>query len=279
MFESRQGHSGVLARGASGAVQFTSLIVHDRHSSESPASTADQAQTFVDWTRNQLDGAGLVATRRHRRRRASAIWFYGRSQADPGSNAEKALMQRQAVDDGREPAARAERPPEGLLALRVDVGRGRGGACCSPRSTTTPASTRTGSTLLDKASGSGAASDVQSTIRSLEGDGYAQMGKLADAAKTVRSCGRERRTFETEKAALQGQGGAGVPAGRRHGHGAQALDARWRPIRRRSVDGGRGAGSARRADGAGGEAIGDAGQSLTASAAARSDASSETDRP
>lgn len=56
-----------------------------------------------------------------------------------------------------------------------------------------------GITILEKLSGSSAASRVQSTIRGLEGDGYMQLGKPAEAAKHYESAANAS-TLETERA-------------------------------------------------------------------------------
>ena len=57
-------------------------------------------------------------------------------------------------------------------------------------------------TMLDKVAGSRAASSVEGTVRNLEADGYAQMGKLADAAKQYEAAANATR-FENEKAFYQ----------------------------------------------------------------------------
>jgi tetratricopeptide (TPR) repeat protein len=56
-----------------------------------------------------------------------------------------------------------------------------------------------GIAILEKLSGSSAASRVESTIRSLEGDGYMQLGKPIEAAKRYDSAA-EASTYETERA-------------------------------------------------------------------------------
>ena len=56
-----------------------------------------------------------------------------------------------------------------------------------------------GLTKLQKVAGVGAASQSQSTIESLEGDGYAQMGKMADAAKAYERAA-DATPYDIEKA-------------------------------------------------------------------------------
>ena len=56
--------------------------------------------------------------------------------------------------------------------------------------------------MLEKAAGSGAASRVEPTIRSLQGDGYAQMGKLGEAAKQYQAAAAAT-PFALEKAYFQ----------------------------------------------------------------------------
>jgi tetratricopeptide (TPR) repeat protein len=63
-----------------------------------------------------------------------------------------------------------------------------------------------GISLLQKVAGTGAASGVEATIRSLEGDGYSQMKKLAEAGKAYEQAASAtsmemERAFQLAKAA------------------------------------------------------------------------------
>ena len=56
--------------------------------------------------------------------------------------------------------------------------------------------------MLEKVSGSRAASSMEPTIKSLEGDGYSQMGKMADAGKQYEAAAAASG-FEVEKGFYQ----------------------------------------------------------------------------
>jgi thioredoxin-like negative regulator of GroEL len=127
--------------------------------------------------------------------------FVGRLRLITNNNAERALNSaKQSLNSGNLPLAQSDlqkvydrygSTPAGveaaLLLAGLDYDAGK---------------VQDGITLLDKTSGSRAASNVQSTILSLEGDGYAQMKKLGDAAKKYEAAAAAT-SFETEKAALR----------------------------------------------------------------------------
>ena len=189
-------------------------------STQPESAAADRAQTFIDWTRINAKalttGAAIVVVA------AAGYWFYVRSKQIQAANAERALHAGQAVDDGREHAAGAERPAEGLLAVRSRRRPGSRPRCCWRRSTSMPASTRTGSRRSRRSPGRARRRATQSTIKSLEGDGYAQMGKMTEAAKAYERRGRRDATFENEKAFQACQGGAGISGGWRHARRREA---------------------------------------------------------
>src|SRR5437016_7342318 len=71
------------------------------------ASTADRAQTFIDWTRINARaltiGATIVLIA------AAAYWFYLRSQEIQSANAEKALMNaKQSMSAGNQSLAQSD---------------------------------------------------------------------------------------------------------------------------------------------------------------------------
>ena len=126
---------------------------------------------------------------------AAGYWFYA-VDADQAANAERA-PDRQAVHVGREHAAgpkvcrtctRMQSTSAGvqaaMLLAQIDYDAGK---------------FQDGISILQKMAGSSAASGVQTTILSLEGDGYAQMKKLAEAGKAYEDAAKAT-SFETERA-------------------------------------------------------------------------------
>ena len=82
-----------------------------------------------------------------------------------------------------------------------------------------------GLNVLDKAQGARSASSVQPTLLSLQGDGFAQLHKLPDAAKKYEAAAAAT-TFETERAYLLAK------AARTHGDAGDTAKARqiWEKI-------------------------------------------------
>jgi predicted negative regulator of RcsB-dependent stress response len=160
------------------------------------ATAADRAQTFIDWTKINARalsvGAAIIVVA------AAGYWFYGRSKQIQSANAEKALLQAKqsmsagnlalAQSDLQKVFSRWESTPAGveaaMLLAQIDFDGGK---------------YQDGLNKLKKVEGSGAASASQSTIESLEGDGYAQMGKLADAAKAYQRAADDT-PYDIEKA-------------------------------------------------------------------------------
>jgi len=162
-----------------------------------PESTAaDRAQTFIDWTRVNARaltaGAAIIAIA------AAGYWFYMRSREIQSANAEKALTQAKqsmaagnlalAQSDLQKVFTRWQSTPAGvesaMLLAQIDFDSGK---------------YQDGLARLQKVAGSSAASSNESTIQSLIGDGYAQMGKMADAAKAYQRAA-DATNFEIEKA-------------------------------------------------------------------------------
>ncbi len=162
-----------------------------------PDTTAvDRAQTFIDWTKINAKalsvGAAIIVVA------ALGYWFYARSKEIQFANAEKALMQAKqsmtagnlalAQSDLQKVFSRWESTPAGveaaMLLAQIDFDGGK---------------YQDGLTKLQKVVGSSVASANQSTIESLEGDGYAQMGKLAEAGKRYDQAAADT-PFEIEKA-------------------------------------------------------------------------------
>ena len=144
------------------------------------ATAADRAPTFLDWTRinaKALTAGAIVVVIA-----AAGYWFYMRSKQIQAANAEKALMQAKqslgagnlalAQSDLQSVWSRYESTPAGvqaaMLLAQVDFDNNKA---------------QDGISVLDKALSSGAAGGVESMIRSLQGDGYAQEGKPAEAGK------------------------------------------------------------------------------------------------
>jgi tetratricopeptide (TPR) repeat protein len=167
---------------------------------EKRESAADRAQTLLDWTRVNSTalsiGAVVVLVA------AGVYWFYSRSREIQAENAAKALSNaKQSMAAGNVPLAQNDlqsvysrygSTPSGveaaMLLAQLDYDAGK---------------YQDGLTILQKAAGSSAAADVQSTILSLEGDGYAQMKQLAKAAKEYEDAATAAATMQTAHAFLE----------------------------------------------------------------------------
>ena len=143
------------------------------------ASAADRAQTFIDWTRVNaralsIGGAVVLIA-------AAGYWFYLRSQQIQSANAEKALMNaKQSIGAGNMTLAQSD-----LQKVYSRYGSTTAGVEAAMLLAQTDYDTKKfqdGISILQKLSGSSAASRVEATIRSLEGDGYMQLGKPIEAA-------------------------------------------------------------------------------------------------
>jgi tetratricopeptide (TPR) repeat protein len=166
---------------------------------DSPPSTSDKLQDLIDSARNNsklwMVATGVLIA-------AVAVYlFMGRLRLITNNNAERALNNaKQSLNSGNLPLAESDlknvysrygSTPAGVQAAiilaAVDYDAGK---------------VQDGITLLDKVAGSRAASSVQSTVRNLEGDGYAQLKKLKEAAQQYEAAAAATN-FETEKASLR----------------------------------------------------------------------------
>jgi predicted negative regulator of RcsB-dependent stress response len=160
------------------------------------AKAAERAQTFLDWTKINSKaltaGAAVVVVA------AAGFWFYQRSQQLQAQNAEKALTNaKQSLTAGNLPLAQTDL--QSVYSRYGSTGAGVEAAMLLAQVDFDSGKPQDGITILDKVSGSRAASSEASTILSLKGDGLAQMGKLADAAKQYEAAS-SASAFETEKA-------------------------------------------------------------------------------
>jgi predicted negative regulator of RcsB-dependent stress response len=140
----------------------------------------DHAQTLLDWTTinsKALTIAAIVIIAA-----AAGFWFWNRSRQIQEANAQRALLNaKQSLSSGNLQLAQTD-----LQSVYSRYGSTEAGVEAAMLLATMSYDNnkpQDGISLLEKASGAGAASTVQGTIRSLEGDGYAQMGKMTDAAK------------------------------------------------------------------------------------------------
>jgi predicted negative regulator of RcsB-dependent stress response len=159
------------------------------------SAAADRAQTFVDWTRVNArlltGGAVLVVVA------AAGFWFYQRSNEIKAANAEKALMTaKQSMTAGNLPLAQTDL--QKVYSQYGSTAAGVQAAMILAQIDFDSGKFQDGISMLQKVSGSSAATGVESTVRSLEGDGYAQMGKLSDAGKQYEAAA-DATPYETEK--------------------------------------------------------------------------------
>ncbi|HEY4305911.1 MAG TPA: tetratricopeptide repeat protein [Gemmatimonadaceae bacterium] len=143
-------------------------------------TAGEHAQTFLDWTtinsKALTIGAAVIVLA------AIGFWFWGRSRQIQEANAQRALLNaKQSLSSGNMQLAQTD-----LQSVYSRYGSTEAGVEAAMLLATISYDNnkpQDGISLLEKTSGSSAAAMVQGTIRSLEGDGYAQMGKLTDAAK------------------------------------------------------------------------------------------------
>ncbi len=187
----------------------------------SPAA-ADRAQTILDWTkinsRAITIGALVVVIA------AGAYAFIARSRAIESENAAKALMNaKQSLQSGNMPLAQSDL--QKVFSRYGSTSSGVEAAMLLAQIDFDGGKAQDGLNVLEKARGSRAASSVQATILGLEGDGYAQMHKLPDAAKKYEDAAAAT-TFESERAFLLAK------AARTYGDAGDAAKARqiWERI-------------------------------------------------
>jgi predicted negative regulator of RcsB-dependent stress response len=188
---------------------------------QSPAA-ADRAQTFLDWTRINSRaitiGAVTVAV-------AAIVYFFvARSRTIESENAAKALMNaKQSMNSGNLPLAQSDL--QKVFSRYGSTSAGVEAAMLLAQIDFDGGKPRDGLTIVQKAAGSRAASSVQPTLLGLQGDAYAQMHKLPDAAKKYEEAAAAS-PFETERAFLLAK------AGRTYGDAGDTTKARqiWEAI-------------------------------------------------
>ena len=190
---------------------------------DTPSSpAADRAQTFLDWTRINSRaitiGSLTVAV-------AAGIYaFMARSRAIESENAAKALMNaKTSLQSGNIPLAQSDL--QKVFSRYGSTSAGVEAALLLAQMDFDAGKAQDGLNVLEKAQGSRAASSTQSTILSLEGDGYAQLHKLPEAAKKYEDAAAATN-FETERAFLMAK------AGRTYGDAGDTAKARaiWERI-------------------------------------------------
>jgi len=162
-------------------------------------TAADHAQTFIDWTKinsKALTIGGIVVVVA-----AAIFWFYGRSRQIQESNAQRDLLNaKQSLTSGNMQLAQTDL--QNVFSRYGSTEAGVEAAMLLATISYDANKPQDGIATLEKASGSRAAAMVQPTIKNLEGDGYAQMGKLTDAAKQYEAAAAAT-TFATEKGFYQ----------------------------------------------------------------------------
>jgi predicted negative regulator of RcsB-dependent stress response len=159
----------------------------------------DRAQTLLDWTRlnsRWLTIGGVIVVVA-----AGGYWFYTRSREIQTRNAESALGNaRQAMSAGNLPLAQSDL--QQVYAKYGSTAAGVQAAMLIAQIDYDAGKNQDGISILQKVSGSGPAAYLESTVRSLEGDGYAQLGKPVDAAKQYAAAAQATQ-FKNEKAFYQ----------------------------------------------------------------------------
>jgi predicted negative regulator of RcsB-dependent stress response len=158
----------------------SSTTTKPRQETLAEKTAADHAQTLLDWTTinsKALTIAGIVIVVA-----AASFWFYGRSRQIQEANAQRALLNaKQSLASGNLQLAQTDL--QSVYSRYGSTEAGVEAAMVLATMSYDNNKVQDGLSLLQKAEGSRAASTVQGTIKNLEGDGYAQMGKLTDAAK------------------------------------------------------------------------------------------------
>jgi len=171
------------------------------HSAE--PDLADRAQTLLDWTR--LNATALTAGAIVVVIAAAGYWFVTRSREIREANADKALTTaKQSLVAGN--MALAQSDLQKVYTQYSNTLPGVEAAISLAEIDYDTGKIQDGISLLQKVAGSGAASPVETSVRSLEGDGYMQMNKPSDAAKAYESAAattafENQKAYETAKAA------------------------------------------------------------------------------
>lgn len=163
---------------------------------DADAKAAERAQTFIDWTR--VNSKVLTAAVAVIVIAGAGLWFYQRSQQITAQNAERALAHaKESLTAGNLPLAQTDL--QGVYSRYGSTAAGVEAAMLLAQADFDAGKPQDGITLIDKVSGTSAASAQQATLLTLKGDGLAQLGKLTDAAKQYEAAANAT-TFETEKA-------------------------------------------------------------------------------
>ncbi len=157
---------------------------------------ADRAQTLLDWTR--VNATALTAGAVVIVIVAAGYWFVMRSRQIRETNADKALTTaKQSLVAGN--LALAQSDLQKVYSQYGNTLPGVEAAVSLAEIDYDSGKIQDGISLLEKVAGSGAASPVETSVRSLIGDGYMQMHKPADAAKAYESAAATT-AYENEKA-------------------------------------------------------------------------------
>ncbi|HVX38966.1 MAG TPA: tetratricopeptide repeat protein [Gemmatimonadaceae bacterium] len=170
---------------------------------DAESAAADRAQTFLDWTK--INAKALTAGAIIVLVAAAGYWFYLRQQEIKSANAEKSLLNaKQSLSSGNMPLAQSDL--QKVWAQYGSTSAGVEAAMLLAQMDYDGGKYQDGVSLLEKAAGSGGADRNESAVLSLEGDGYMQMNKAADAAKAYQAAaaaapGDIERSYEQAKAA------------------------------------------------------------------------------
>jgi predicted negative regulator of RcsB-dependent stress response len=159
---------------------MTSVRTEPDSSVAERASAADRAQTFLDWTRinsKYLTAGAVVVVIA-----AAGFWFWQRQQQIEANNAARALMNaKQSMSAGNLQLAQSDL--QNVYNRYGSTASGVEAAMLLAQISYDAGKPQDGISRLQKVEGTRAGSAMAATLQNLEGDGYAQMGKLSDAAK------------------------------------------------------------------------------------------------
>jgi hypothetical protein len=174
---------------------MTSVRTETDQTAAERASAADRAQTFLDWTRinsKYLTAGAVVVVIA-----AAGFWFWQRQQQIEANNAARALMNaKQSMSAGNLQLAQSDL--QTVYNRYGSTSAGVEAAMLLAQMSYDGGKPQDGISRLQKVEGTRAGSAMTATLLSLEGDGYAQMGKLPDAARKYEAAGGATG-FEAEK--------------------------------------------------------------------------------
>lgn len=185
---------------------------------DAESRAAAHAQTFLDWTKINatalIIGAAIVVVA------AGGYWFYLRSREIQSENAAKALMTaKQSLTAGN--TALAQSDLQKVYTRYGSTSAGVEAAMLLAQNDYDTGKYQDGISTLQKIAGTSAAAESQATIESLVGDGYAQMGKLPDAAKAYQTAADAASGYETEHAYYLAKAARAYQAGGDAAHARQ----------------------------------------------------------